>query len=384
MQTLLYIEVNLLCLLIIMLVLIKVRMGNDLRNRQFWFSAVLLANILASSLDILWVLVTLGSVHVAPFGSFCINAAYYLMASLGSFCWFIYSERVQNSRIVSTRRGMALCALPLAVSFILVLSSYWTGWALSIDAQGGYHRGDLYVVQFLIVYGYGLVTATHALVNAFKKENFAVRSQYLSLTYFAILPLVFITLQAFNPNVPLTCVGVAVALLWVYLDMQEQKISLDPLTQLNNRTELAKYVAHRMRHHDANQTLCLYIIDIDHFKTINDTYGHIEGDRALQRVADALRHCCAEGACFIARYGGDEFVMVRESSHTYDANEASERLNAAIAQISQREQVPYPIKVSVGAAQYTDEIYTLQDFIHQADQELYQAKATRRSERDTR
>lgn len=379
MQTLLYIEVNLLCLLIIMLVLIKVRMGNDLRNRQFWFSAVLLANILASLLDILWVLVNLGSLQVAPFGSFCINAAYYLMASLGSFCWFIYSERVQNSRIVSTRRGMVLCALPLAVSLILVLSSYWTGWALSIDAQGGYHRGDLYIVQFLIVYGYGLVTATHALINAFKKENFAVRSQYLSLTYFAILPLLFITLQAFNPNVPLTCVGVAVALLWVYLDMQEQKISLDPLTQLNNRTELAKYVAHRMRHHDTSQTLCLYIVDIDHFKAINDTYGHVEGDRALQRVAEALRHCCTEGSCFVARYGGDEFVMVRESAHACDASEANDRLNTEIARIGKREQAGYAMQVSVGAASYSDKILTLQDFIHEADKELYRVKAARRT-----
>lgn len=377
MQSLLYIEVNLLCLLILILVLVKVRLGNDLRNRQFWFSAVLVANIVASSLDMLWVLVTIDSVRVTPLGSFAINAAYYLMASLGSFCWFVYSERVQNSPLIATRGRMIACAVPLMASFVLVLSSYWTGWALSIDANGGYHRGSLYFVQFFIVYGYGLSTAGHALVGAFKKENFAVRSQYLALTYFAILPLLFITLQAFAPNVPLTCVGVAVALLWVYLDMQEQKISLDPLTQLNNRSELAKHVAQRMRHRDAGQTLCLYLVDVDSFKAINDTYGHVEGDHALLRIADALRRCCAEGSGFAARYGGDEFVFVRDAATPCDARALEAYLNAELAKLGEAERTEYTMRVSVGAAQYSEDIRTLQDFVHEADKELYQVKAAR-------
>ena len=96
MQSLLYIEVNLLCLLILALVLVKVLRGNDVRSRQFWFSGVLLASILASALDMLWILVSTGSMSVSPVGSFGINATYYLMASLGSFCWFVYSERVKT------------------------------------------------------------------------------------------------------------------------------------------------------------------------------------------------------------------------------------------------------------------------------------------------
>lgn len=377
MQSLLYIEVNLLCLLILALVLVKVLRGNDVRSRQFWFSGVLLASILASALDMLWILVSTGSMSVSPVGSFGINATYYLMASLGSFCWFVYSERVQTSRLVASPARIVVCSAPLMVSFVLVLSSYWTGWALSIDAEGGYHRGSLYAVQFFIVYGYGLVTAAHALVGAFKKENFAVRSQYLSLTYFAVLPLAFITLQAFAPNVPLTCVGVTVALLWVYLDMQEQKISLDPLTQLNNRTQLAKHVAQRMRHRDAGQTLCLFIVDVDRFKGINDIYGHVEGDRALVRVADALRRCCAGGSAFIARYGGDEFIVVRDSARTCDATEMGARLNAELARLDEAAGAPYALHVSVGAAVYREGIETLQDFIREADRELYEAKAAR-------
>lgn len=377
MQSLIYIEVNLLCLLILALVLVKTLRGDDLRTRQFWFSGVLAASILASALDMLWMLVSVGTLRTAPLGSFLINAAYYLMASLGSFCWFVYSERVQGSRLVASRGRIVLCAIPLMVSFALVASSYWTGWALFIDAEGGYHRGSLYFVQFFIVYGYGLFTAVHALMNALKKQNFAMRSQYLALTYFAVLPLLFITLQAFAPNVPLTCVGVAVALLWVYLDMQEEKISLDPLTQLNNRGQLARHVAQRMRHRGAGQTLRLFIVDVDSFKRINDVQGHVEGDRALVRVSEALRRC-AGASDFVARYGGDEFVVVRDSAEPCDAGALAEALNAELAALDAAAEAPYELHVSVGGAAFDEDILTLQDFLHKADKELYRAKAAQR------
>lgn len=373
----LYIEVNGLCFLIMALVLIKTRMGNDLRDRQAWFSTVLVVNIAACALDVAWVLADNGYAHLDRFGSYCINALYYLAASVGSFCWFVYSERVQNSRFASTKKGLALSAVPLFVSIALITLSVETGWILSIDASGAYQRGDWYAVQFCIVYGYGAVTAAHALVGAFKKENFAQRSQYIALASFVIFPLIGITLQAFLPGVPLTSVGVAFALLWVYLDMQEQKISLDPLTQLNNRTQLARYVSSRMRHRDPSRPLQLFIIDIDRFKAINDTFGHVEGDRALQRVADAMRAGFAGSSCFLARYGGDEFVLVAESADDCDAGLVADTLNAELARLNAEAKAPYPMKASVGCAKCTDEIRTLQDFIRAADKQLYLVKQTR-------
>lgn len=374
---LLYIEVNLLCVLILLLIAIKTVKGNEARDTQAWFVAVLCAGVVVFSLDIAWAFVLADALDVGFLGSYAINAPYYFLASLTSYCWFVYSERVQCSRFVGTRRGLLISAIPLMISFSLIAASASTGWVLSIDETGAYERGDWYYVQFAIVYGYGAVTAIHAVVNAFKKENFAHRSQYLTLTYFAIFPLLFISLQAVFPGVPLTCVGMTFSLLWVYLNMQEQNISLDPLTQLNNRTHLARYVAQKMKHRDAERTLCLFIVDVDHFKQINDTYGHVEGDRALQRVADALRHCSATRPAFIARYGGDEFVIVQEAANGCDASEVGARLNAELSQLNEEAHAPYEMRVSVGGAPYGSGICTLQDFIRAADKELYRAKANR-------
>ena len=374
---LLYIEVNLLCALILLLVAIKTAEGSGARGTQGWFVAVLCAGIVVFSLDIVWAFVLAGVIHVGFLGSYCINAPYYFLASFASFCWFVYSERVQRSPFASTRRGLLVSAIPLMISFALIALSASTGWVLSIDESGAYERGPWYYVQFAIVYGYGAVTAVHALFNAFKKENFAQRSQYLTLTYFAIVPLLFISLQAALPGVPLTCVGMTFSLLWVYLNMQEQNISLDVLTQLNNRTHLAKYVSQKMRHRDAERTLCLFIVDVDHFKQINDTHGHVEGDRALQRVAEALRRCCTKKAAFIARYGGDEFVIVHESEDGCDVADVSARLNDELARLNEEAGVDYEMRVSVGGAPYKSGICTLQDFVRAADRQLYEVKARR-------
>ena len=181
-------------------------------------------------------------------------------------------------------------------------------------------------------------------------------------------------------NVSMTTNGVLLPKMAVDLKeagLSRVNISLDPLTQLNNRTHLAKYVAQKMRHRDAERTLCLFIVDVDHFKQINDTYGHVEGDRALQRVADALRHCSANRQAFVARYGGDEFVIVREAAGGCDARQVSERLNAELARVGEEAYAPYEMRVSVGGAPYGSGICTLQDFIRAADKELYQAKANR-------
>lgn len=374
---LLYIEVNSLCLLIMLLILIKNRMGSDLRDRQIWFSAVLVANIAACLLDIAWALVDNGVVALGNAGRYGVNALYYLSASVGSFCWFVYSERVQNSRFASTRTGVLVSAVPLLVSVALIALSYRTGWILFVDADGGYHRGDWYSVQFFIVYGYGAITAAHALAGALKKENFALRSQYLALASFVVFPLAGITLQAFLPGVPLTSVGVAFALLWIYLDMQEQKISLDPLTQLNNRTQLARYVSNRLKHRDPRRPLYLFILDIDRFKSINDTYGHVEGDRALQRLAEAMRTSFADSSYFLARYGGDEFVLVAEGIDDEDARSLGAVLNAELSRLNEAERSPYVLEASVGFARCTADTRTLQDLIHAADSKLYLAKRER-------
>lgn len=84
-------------------------------------------------------------------------------------------------------------------------------------------------------------------------------------------------------------------------------ISMDPLTQLNNCNRREQHLFECGRSQDLN--MYLLVLDVNRFKKINDEHGHVQGDLALKAIANYLKESCIEKSDFIARYGGDEFVI---------------------------------------------------------------------------
>jgi diguanylate cyclase (GGDEF)-like protein len=117
------------------------------------------------------------------------------------------------------------------------------------------------------------------------------------------------------------------------------------------------------------------MIDVDHFKQVNDAFGHAAGDRALRGIAETLR---ANTRVFdsLARYGGEEFVVVMPGSAPDEATAAAERLRAAVEKMA---FAPDPgrlcrLSVSVGVACGDKRIDTAEALLHAADVALYAAK----------
>ena len=129
-----------------------------------------------------------------------------------------------------------------------------------------------------------------------------------------------------------------------------------------------------------SENLYLMILDVNKFKSINDTYGHNEGDYALIRIAEALKIIADKYQCFVSRYGGDEFVIICESDLEKNIIVISQDLNKEIERINKEAGVTYSLKVSVGYAKYPNKAITIPDFIHMADQQLYLAKQNTRME----
>lgn len=153
----------------------------------------------------------------------------------------------------------------------------------------------------------------------------------------------------------------------------------DMLTGLINRRyfdrRLAEEIA-RAKRHESNLTLALF--DIDFFKRINDTYGHIVGDRILKELGELVLANIRE--CDIsARYGGEEFALILPETTQIEASDLLERLRQLIESYTfMKDETPVLVTISVGIAQFDPE-YTPEDFIKQADAALYQAKKTGRN-----
>ncbi|WP_108126605.1 GGDEF domain-containing protein [Saccharospirillum mangrovi] len=156
---------------------------------------------------------------------------------------------------------------------------------------------------------------------------------------------------------------------------QEREIARrDPLTQLPNRQGFDQRLAQEIARSDRyGQPLSVALIDVDHFKQINDRYGHLAGDRVLRILAKEM-HSQLRKTDFLARYGGEEFVILLPESDQNSALAAIEKMREHISQCPFHFQ-DSPVKISISAGiavhQPNEEA---EHWLHRADKALYQSK----------
>ena len=153
---------------------------------------------------------------------------------------------------------------------------------------------------------------------------------------------------------------------------QLERLTLtDPLTGLYNRRYLMSVLERELKRAARGQSECaLLMIDVDHFKTYNDAFGHQAGDDALIKVAGVLRNELREADC-AARYGGEEFVVLLPETGLALAVEVAERIRASVARVDFQGD---PVTLSIGAAAYPAQASSLDSLIAAADGALYHAK----------
>lgn len=158
---------------------------------------------------------------------------------------------------------------------------------------------------------------------------------------------------------------------------------MDGLTRLLNRAafdaELARHVA---QIEVSGDPLALVMLDIDRFKAINDSYGHVMGDRVLQAVAEALRSAVAHRPAFVARYGGEEFAVVLPGQGADDGRVLAEGCRERVQTLRIRDRrtqaVMLSVTISAGVAQW-GEGEEPQALVARADAALYEAKRSGRN-----
>lgn len=156
----------------------------------------------------------------------------------------------------------------------------------------------------------------------------------------------------------------------------------DPLTEVMNRRALTERLTaelERVRRYDSQVSLLL--IDLDHFKRINDTFGHLVGDDVLMEVATLLQRA-VRSVDVVARYGGEEFVIVLPETKQPGAVAFAERIRELVEghPFTQPEGGPLVLTASVGVASYPSPgLETTEDLFAKADQALYRAKADGRN-----
>jgi diguanylate cyclase (GGDEF)-like protein len=155
----------------------------------------------------------------------------------------------------------------------------------------------------------------------------------------------------------------------------------DPMTGIFNRRrffELADAVFDQSRRY--NRPLSAVVFDADHYKDVNDTYGHLVGDEVLKQLTARCSALIRQADIF-GRYGGEEFVIVMPETGLTGALKMAERLRAAVGDSPyETEKGPVPVTISLGVARSKRSTLTLLELLSEADDALYRAKNAGRNQ----
>ncbi|MFC7061698.1 diguanylate cyclase [Halobacillus seohaensis] len=212
------------------------------------------------------------------------------------------------------------------------------------------------------------VVVTLNLVNAFV------------IATLGVIPIVEYLILIMPTALPLSIV-LSLLLVWMVKDLAEEfslkrdlteKASRDPLTKLYNRRAFMRYLEDYTTCDVVSSPLGLSLIDIDYFKEVNDTHGHVTGDLVLQKMSQLFTENLRT-IDVIARYGGEEFIVLLPNCSKQDGEKAMERVREAIEKETfQVNGLDIETTISIGVATTTD--VELDDLILAADEALYEAK----------
>ena len=308
-----------------------------------------------------------------------INVTRLMLTTSVTTAWFIYV--CYRLRIDVRRRWLVVAAwiaAGLADTVILLtpyrhLSAY--GLANADNVMKWCYIGVSIFGRFMFTF-----SGIAAVCCMIKEKDNDIRRECIYFIVFSIIPIVGIELQNYNQQLRTASACVSITILYVYVSMQNKHVVTDGLTGANNRREFDAYLERRSRQ-QSQEDWGLLMIDVDDFKIINDKVGHKVGDDALWNVADILRSELKSANAFIARYGGDEFVVCAD----WDSRECIERIEEQIEQrvqlFNEEKERGYKLSLSIGAAMWSESGKSVEELLKAADKNMYEVKQLRKERR---
>ena len=367
-----YIESNLFCIAVLVVMLVALRTSLSRLTNQTILTHIFVMLICMLVLDTLKILLN-GVVFAASDMVTCTMASvFHVINVLLYFQWLRFVGYNMQLRFWRDRRLMTLIALPGVFAIALVAGSIKFGWVWAVDADNLLSRGPLYPVYVACCGIYMVFACILAGYRIPIKRYFSDRVLYTSLAMFGFFPLLGLSFERTPDSAPFSVYAMVISVLLVFLEMQSRMISTDPLTKLNNRNQLNTFLDSKIGQYTENRKVYLFVIDLDKFKGINDTYGHSEGDSALNMVADVLKRVCGPMGCFISRFGGDEFNLVAFLPSDAEAESVKNSVQTELARDAA--ELPYKLTVSIGYAASRGRSETVVDLFSRADEALFAEK----------
>jgi diguanylate cyclase (GGDEF)-like protein len=307
--------------LVVLFVIIKIRTDVDNFPKRL-LRGIIITNIAALAIEPVTFLTDGASGDLAYLLGIYSNALLYMMAPLLIGLWLNYVDYKIHGDIARLRRRYFHMHGVIIVFCLLVINMF-TPVFYEIDAVSNrYETGPFLLVHHLIVY---LMYAYAIVMVATNKSGEYKRRLIIVLMFFAI-PFMGSILQLMNAYLFFTWPTLGLGALVAYVFLETSTGARDFLTGLYSRQSFEDYIEMMI---ERRVLFSLLLIDLDAFKTINDTVGHVKGDKVLIRFSEVLRTVFKD-VTMIARLAGDEFVIVFEEGKASFSGEAIDEIGTLL------------------------------------------------------
>ncbi|MEE0955247.1 MAG: GGDEF domain-containing protein [Eubacterium sp.] len=374
----LYIEANVISLLVLCVIALRVALGDSMDQalRMYYRSTFCMGiTIITDVVNCIcqykgifpWLILTCEMISGASILLVCLF-------------WLAFIERYND--VHPPRWMWWVLRIPAFIIFFLIALSPFGYGVYWVTEPGVYVRGPMYQLKPLTYTFYMVVQFIAVVYSVHRTQNPQIRKDLRYFEVFSVFPIAGALLQqAIGAAYPITNPSFTIALLWAYTGIAYRESNLDTLTGLNKRQVLIRYLNNLVASNvlpvlppSEQEDYYLYMMDLNHFKNINDRFGHQEGDRALAICAEAFRKVFDGHRGCLCRYGGDEFAAV-----LYGTKETADfirsRVNDELKSLQKEHGLKYDLAVSVGCVKVTAHSYEeLKADFHQADREMYKEK----------
>ena len=294
-----------------------------------------------------------------------LNTLLFMVNIVFVYLWDIY---VETKLYGEEARHNPLWALPAACVFLMTVINLFTPVIFSISDANVYARTRLTFVPFIVSFFY-----------LFRAEYITYTEKNPERPYLFMPTLIFVmplflgsVLQMCIYGISVTWSSLAVSMISIYINVQSEDYSVDVLSGLYTRQYLFSYLRHRLRLNKKGK-VCGIMIDLDRFKNFNDTYGHMEGDRAIACFGSAIRKSIHRQDV-AARFGGDEFVIILQREDPEEIARVIRMLENQLKNLNSTVGYPYQLSFSSGQSVYDPEKDTLRTFMQRMDHSMYENK----------
>lgn len=368
-----YTESNLVCCVIFGILLVHDLLNVDRQEKQVKYDKALVSFMLYFLSDSVWAAVDSGVLPKTPLSVAATMLSDYILMGAITYSWLNYAMAVQQVPNRNRPVNRFAVLFPLLASTIALLITYAVNPKLLIN--DALEAEPLFSV-FLVAVPYIYIAASlfYSLTKAHSESDPMEKRKYL---YVGLFPLMVIAgglvEMVLLPTTPVFCFSCTILMLMFYIQSMESLISMDPLTHLNNRGQLLRYVSQDANMRMEGRRTFVIMLDVNYFKEINDTYGHAEGDHALIIIADSLRNVVRlySMPIFLGRYGGDEFILIAHPNQEESLDELIDSIRSQIKNTCETDKLPYVISVGAGYDQLKDDGDSFHKCMQRADHNLY-------------